>query len=70
MTKTVIKHFPSHLKRLVRLLFVTIYRHEFKTEVELRSLVFDYIETWYNRKRKHSSLGNMSPVDYKTLNRR
>ena len=47
-----------------------IYRHDFKTEEELRSLVFNYIETWYNRKRKHSSLGNMSPVDYKTLNRR
>lgn len=38
-----------------------IYRREYKTAAELRTLVFEYIETWYNRKRKHSSLGNLSP---------
>ena len=45
-----------------------IYRHDFKTEEELRALVFEYIEVWYNRKRKHSSLGFLSPVNYKNLN--
>jgi len=47
-----------------------IYRHDFSTKAEVRTLVFEYIETWYNKKRKHSSLGFMSPVEYKNLNRR
>ena len=42
-----------------------IYRHQFSTKKELRGLVFEYIETWYNNKRRHSSLGYLSPVEYK-----
>ena len=42
-----------------------IYRHQYEREEELRGLVFEYIETWYNRKRRHSSLDYLSPVDYK-----
>jgi len=42
-----------------------IYRNQYTTEVELRALVFEYIEIWYNRKRKHSSLGHLSPMEYK-----
>lgn len=45
-----------------------IYRNEYETEEELKALVFEYIEIWYNRKRKHSSLDYMSPVNYKTKN--
>jgi len=41
-----------------------IYREKFETENELRAAVFEYIETWYNRKRMHSSLGYLSPVEY------
>jgi putative transposase len=26
--------------------------------------VFDYIEVWYNRQRRHSSLGYVSPAEY------
>jgi transposase InsO family protein len=26
--------------------------------------IFDYIEFWYNRKRRHSSLGGKTPVEY------
>ncbi|MDG2359131.1 MAG: IS3 family transposase, partial [Planctomycetaceae bacterium] len=29
-----------------------------------RSSVFDYIERFYNRKRRHSALGHMSPEQY------
>lgn len=47
-----------------------IYRHDFSTEEEVRSLVFKYIETWYNTKRKHSALDYMSPVQYKNFNSR
>lgn len=42
-----------------------IYRQQFSTKEELRGLVFEYIETWYNSKRKHSSLGYLSPREYK-----
>lgn len=30
----------------------------------LRTEVFDYIEVFYNRERRHSTLGQRSPVDY------
>jgi putative transposase len=42
-----------------------IYRKDYQTEDELRALVFEYIEIWYNRKRRHSSLDYLSPIDYK-----
>lgn len=42
-----------------------IYRRVYSSEIELRRLVFEYIEIWYNKKRKHSSLGNVSPVEYR-----
>jgi transposase InsO family protein len=45
-----------------------IYRHQYQTEKDLRGLVFEYIETWYNSKRKHSALDYQSPLEYR-LNR-
>ena len=33
-----------------------IYRRSYKNKSELRALVFEYIEVWYNKKRRHSSL--------------
>jgi len=36
----------------------------YKTRDEARSEIFDYIEVFYNRKRRHSHLGQMSPIDY------
>jgi len=45
-----------------------IYRSSYSTEQELRTLVFEYIETWYNKKRKHSSLGYLSPEMYRKKN--
>jgi putative transposase len=34
------------------------------TRDEARTAVFEYIEVWYNRERRHSSLGYLSPVAY------
>lgn len=31
---------------------------------EIRSVLFDYLEIWYNRQRLHSSLGYRSPLTY------
>ena len=47
----------------------SLYRREYSTEKELKSLVFDYIEVWYNKKRKHSALDYMSPEEYKMNHR-
>jgi transposase InsO family protein len=35
-----------------------------QTRAEARLMIFDYIEVFYNRRRRHSSLGYLSPVDY------
>ena len=39
-------------------------RADWQTRDEARTAVFEYIEVWYNRQRRHSSLGYQSPVDY------
>ena len=36
----------------------------YRTREEARSDLFEYIEVWYNRKRRHSSLGYQSPAAY------
>ena len=42
-------------------------RRRFKTQVEARHAIFRFIEGWYNPDRRHSSLGNISPVSYEKL---
>jgi putative transposase len=37
-----------------------------QTREEARLMIFDYIEVFYNRQRRHSSLGYLSPMDYET----
>ena len=39
-------------------------RADWHTRDEARTTVFEYIEVWYNRQRRHSSLGYLSPADY------
>jgi putative transposase len=39
-------------------------RRRFKTQVEARMAVFEFIEGWYNPHRRHSALGHLSPVNY------
>ena len=41
-----------------------VYRRHFLSHEEARREIFAYIETRYNRKRLHSSLGYLSPVDF------
>ncbi|MHB8761995.1 MAG: IS3 family transposase [Coriobacteriia bacterium] len=41
-----------------------VHRHRFKTRDEARFAIFDYIEGFYNPHRRHSSLGNLSPVEF------
>ncbi len=39
-------------------------KNDWHTREEARRAIFRYIETWYNRKRRHSTLGHVSPVVY------
>jgi putative transposase len=37
---------------------------DFRSRAEARQAIFRYIEGWYNRRRRHSTLGYVSPVQY------
>ena len=39
-------------------------RRKWKTRLELTNAIFDYIEVFYNRQRRHSSLDYVSPVEF------
>ena len=39
-------------------------RSRFATRTQARTAVFDYLEGFYNPRRRHSTLGQLSPVDY------
>ena len=39
-----------------------------RTREEARAALFEYIELWYNRERRHSSLGYVSPAEYEEKN--
>ena len=39
-------------------------RRQYSTRDDARADVFDYIERFYNRQRRHSYLGYISPVDF------
>ena len=52
--------FASLTKDLLR-------RRELRSPAEARTAVFDYIETFYNPLRLHSTLDYLSPVDYENM---
>ncbi len=43
-----------------------LYRHTWPTRAAARSAIFEYIEVFYNRQRRHTTLGNLSPADYES----
>jgi len=54
----VVESFFATLKRGL------IHRQSWPTRQSLERALVDYIEGWYNRKRRHSTLGYLSPVAY------
>jgi putative transposase len=44
-----------------------IYHQLFSTRAEAKLAVFEYIEVWYNRQRKHSALGYLTPTQYEEI---
>ncbi|WP_433304713.1 transposase [Actinoplanes sp. CA-030573] len=43
-------------------------RKRWKTRIELANAIFDYLEIFHNRQRRHSSLGMLTPIEYERLN--
>jgi len=43
-----------------------VYRRRYRTRSEARADLFEYIEVFYNRKRRHSLLGDLSPSEYES----
>ena len=41
-----------------------VYRRRFKNRSEAAQAIFDFIESFYNRRRLHSSLNYRCPVDF------
>src|SRR5688572_33247063 len=37
---------------------------QFRTQVEARMAVFEFLEGWYNPQRRHSALGYLSPAEF------
>ena len=44
--------------------FELLMHSDWHTREDAKRAVFRYIETWYNRKRRHSTLGYVSPAEY------
>ena len=42
-------------------------KKHYRTRDDLRADVFDYIERFYNPRRRHSTIGYISPVQFENL---
>lgn len=43
-----------------------VHEMDYRTRKEARQSIFEYIEVFYNRKRRHAFLDYVAPVDYET----
>ena len=44
--------------------FELLRQSDWQTREDARQAIFRYIETWYNPRRRHSTLGYVSPAAY------
>ena len=42
-------------------------RRKWRTRLELATALFEYLEIFHNRQRRHSALGMLTPVEYEIL---
>src|SRR5712691_8288789 len=43
-------------------------RKKWKTRIELSTALFDYLEIFHNRTRRHSALGMLTPIEFEKVN--
>ena len=41
-------------------------RRAWRTRIELANAMFDHLEIWHNRQRRHSQLGMLTPIEFET----
>jgi putative transposase len=39
-------------------------RRKWRTRLELPNAIFEYLEIFHNRQRRHSALGMLTPIEY------
>ena len=39
-------------------------RHRWRTRIELANAIFEYLEVFHDRQRRHSTLGMLSPIEF------
>jgi putative transposase len=42
-------------------------RHRWKTRVELVNAIFEYLEIFHNRQRRHSRLGMLTSIEFENV---
>jgi hypothetical protein len=42
-------------------------RKRWKTRIELANAIFEYLEIFHNRQRRHSAIGMHTPIEYETI---
>ena len=42
-------------------------RKRWRTRVELANEIFEYLEIFHNRQRRHSAIGMLTPIEYETM---
>ena len=45
-----------------------VHHEDYATREQAKASIFEYIEAFYNRQRRHSTLGYVSPADYEAAN--
>lgn len=44
-----------------------VHHREYQTNWEAKADIFEYIEIFYNRSRRHSALGYLTPAEYEMI---
>jgi putative transposase len=59
---------PSSRPSWARLQTELLDRKEWKTRIELSTALFDYLDIFHNRNRRHSALGMLTPIEFEKVN--
>ena len=44
-------------------------RKRWRTRIEPANAIFEYLEIWHNRQRRHTSLGMLTPIEFEARHR-